>query len=141
MAEQVFRLVGFGDDDALLVNSYSVIQGVLKEAGVEGEFSIKNGSGLYDGNTLSPKQIVTLLTFMADHSFGPEFATTLAIAGTDGTLKKRLGKDDTRARLRGKTGTLNEVSALSGYMTTRSDIESVEKMYLGRAYRTWARCV
>jgi len=88
----------------------------MKKLGVADGWKIMNGSGLYDGNLFSPRQLGTLLVAMAEHRFGPEFEASLSIAGSDGTLAGRLKTKD----LRGKTGTLNSVSALSGYATTAS---------------------
>ena len=42
------------------------------------------------------------------------------MAGRDGTLAKRMRTGTARRRCRGKTGTLSNVSALSGYCTARS---------------------
>jgi D-alanyl-D-alanine carboxypeptidase/D-alanyl-D-alanine-endopeptidase (penicillin-binding protein 4) len=55
---------------------------------------------------------------MKRHRWGAEFEASLPIAGIDGTLRRRLQSDATAESLRGKTGTLNEVTALSGYLVT-----------------------
>jgi len=52
----------------------------------------------------------------------------LSIAGVDGTLEKRLDKKDEPINFRGKTGTLNGVSSLSGYLTTKSGDELIVSM-------------
>ncbi|MGH2823080.1 MAG: D-alanyl-D-alanine carboxypeptidase, partial [Thermoleophilaceae bacterium] len=44
----------------------------------------------------------------------------LPVAGRDGTLRVRMRSGAARGRCRGKTGTLSNVSALSGYCTARS---------------------
>jgi D-alanyl-D-alanine carboxypeptidase/D-alanyl-D-alanine-endopeptidase (penicillin-binding protein 4) len=46
----------------------------------------------------------------------PEYLSALGIAGKDGTLKYRFEGSDAVGRLRAKTGTLENVSALSGYV-------------------------
>ena len=46
----------------------------------------------------------------------PEFISSVGIAGKDGTLKYRFEGSDAVGRLRAKTGTLETVSALSGYV-------------------------
>ena len=43
---------------------------------------------------------------------------SLTIGGVDGTLGRRFRGTAAEANLRGKTGTLDQVSALSGYLTT-----------------------
>ncbi len=121
MAEMLFRHVGIDGDvysDEIARTRYTE---VAKELGVGVEsIAFKNGSGLYDGNLVSPKQVVQLLRGMAKHRYAAEFQASLPIAGVDGTLQRRLDKGHTAETLRGKTGTLNEVTALSGYLTTRS---------------------
>ena len=57
---------------------------------------------------------------MNQHSERERYRASFAIAGRDGTLKGRLMADATAGRMVGKTGTLNEVSALSGYVRTRN---------------------
>jgi len=87
----------------------------LVELGVKPEgFDLVDGSGLSYENRVSPWALVQALRIARkSFRFGPEFGASLPIAGRDGTLKKR-----TRAssdRIRGKTGLLNQTSALSGY--------------------------
>lgn len=122
IAEQLLRVVGGLDDNpSTWDDARRVAREVLAEFGLEpGEYQLNNGSGLYEGNELSARQIVTLLREMRSHPYGPEFASSLAIAGVDGTLSHRLDDESTKANLRAKTGTLNEVSALSGYVHTAS---------------------
>ena len=44
-----------------------------------------------------------------------------AIAGEDGTLQDRFYQSSAYKNFRGKTGSLNGVSSLSGYLTTKSN--------------------
>ncbi len=80
---------------------------------------IMNGSGLYTGNTISPKQLTGLLRAMATHRWSHEFVASLPIGGVDGSLARRF-QGEALGKVRAKTGTLNEVTALSGYTQTRS---------------------
>jgi D-alanyl-D-alanine carboxypeptidase/D-alanyl-D-alanine-endopeptidase (penicillin-binding protein 4) len=81
-------------------------------------FKYRNGSGLYEGGTFSPRQVVQLLVYMNTSEHREPFRNSLAVAGRPGTLEKRLPKH--KLRVIGKTGTLNNVSALSGYARSRS---------------------
>jgi len=45
----------------------------------------------------------------------PAFSDSLSIAGVDGTLGPRMRRGPARGRCRGKTGTLSNVSTVSGY--------------------------
>jgi D-alanyl-D-alanine carboxypeptidase/D-alanyl-D-alanine-endopeptidase (penicillin-binding protein 4) len=84
------------------------------------DYQYSNGSGLYDGGRFSAAQVVRLLVHMNQHANRELYRASLAVAGRDGTLKGRLIADATAGRMVGKTGTLNEVSALSGYVRTRN---------------------
>jgi D-alanyl-D-alanine carboxypeptidase/D-alanyl-D-alanine-endopeptidase (penicillin-binding protein 4) len=78
---------------------------------------IKNGSGLYDANRLTPHMVVSLLrTVYRDPMIGPEYVSQLAIGGVDGTLHKRFGNRAQHRAIRAKTGTLDDVIALSGFV-------------------------
>lgn len=82
-----------------------------------GSYVMKNGSGLNDTNRFSARQVTQLLTHVARHEdFFPEFASSLGIAARDGTVRSRLEGTAAAGRLRAKTGTLENVTALSGYV-------------------------
>lgn len=89
-----------------------------KEVGLaRGSFVMKNGSGLNDANRFSAAQTTRLLVAMMERfSVMPEFLSSVGIAGKDGTLKYRFEGSDVVGKLRAKTGTLETVSALSGYV-------------------------
>ena len=61
-----------------------------------------------------------LLTYMSTHQHGREFESALAVAGRDGTLSSRFRKTAAAGNLRGKTGSINFVRTLSGYVKARS---------------------
>jgi D-alanyl-D-alanine carboxypeptidase/D-alanyl-D-alanine-endopeptidase (penicillin-binding protein 4) len=83
----------------------------------KGSYLMKNGSGLNDTNRFSARQIATLLTNVAQKtSFYPEMSASLGIAGRDGTVRSRMEGTAAEGRLRAKTGTLENVTALSGYV-------------------------
>jgi D-alanyl-D-alanine carboxypeptidase/D-alanyl-D-alanine-endopeptidase (penicillin-binding protein 4) len=82
-----------------------------------GTFVMKNGSGLNDSNRFSASQTTQLLTHMFQRfPVAHEYVSALAIAAKDGTLKYRFEGSEAMGRLRAKTGTLENVSALSGYV-------------------------
>jgi len=78
--------------------------------------NLVNGSGLARSNTASPKNVANLLTHMrSEESEKAAFFDSLAIAGQTGTLSSRMRNTAAEGRCRAKTGTINGVSALSGY--------------------------
>ena len=78
-----------------------------------------NGSGLFDANRLSAELLTAVLRHVrTDTQLGPEFVSSLAVAGRDGTLRKRLINQATTAVVRAKTGSLKQAVSLSGYLDT-----------------------
>ena len=81
-----------------------------------GSYKYENGSGLFSSSELTPRQLAKTLAFAAKRPrWAPEFKASLAVAGVDGTLAGRMNKTPAQGLVRAKTGTLNGVSALSGY--------------------------
>lgn len=78
-----------------------------------------DGSGLSRHNLVTNEAIVRLYVYMGKESrFSQEWRDSLTIAGVDGTLKNRFAGTKGAVNVRGKTGTIDQVSALSGYLTT-----------------------
>jgi D-alanyl-D-alanine carboxypeptidase/D-alanyl-D-alanine-endopeptidase (penicillin-binding protein 4) len=79
--------------------------------------SFKNGSGLFDADRVTAYSTVELLRWAwRDPEVQPEYVAQLSVGGVDGTLRKRFRESSTRRRVRAKTGTLEDVIALSGYL-------------------------
>jgi serine-type D-Ala-D-Ala carboxypeptidase/endopeptidase (penicillin-binding protein 4) len=77
----------------------------------------RNGSGLFDANKFSARQLITVLRAVyLDAGIRPEFLSQLATGGVDGTIRSRYRNDAAKRHVRAKTGTLADVSALSGYV-------------------------
>jgi D-alanyl-D-alanine carboxypeptidase/D-alanyl-D-alanine-endopeptidase (penicillin-binding protein 4) len=79
-----------------------------------------DGSGLSRGNRASPAAIVKLLGAVMRTEGYDAFVASLPVAGRDGTLYDRMRRGPARGRCHAKTGTLSDVSALSGYCDARS---------------------
>ncbi len=92
----------------------------LARAGISLEpLSLRDGSGLARQNLVTPRSTVRLLQYMRTHPYKDVFRDSLPIAGSDGTLERRMRDTVAAGNLRAKTGTLSYVNALSGYVTTR----------------------
>ena len=98
-----------------------------------------DGSGLSRGNRASPYRIVRLLTAMARRDEYEALFDSLPIAGRDGTLIDRMRRGPARSRCHAKTGTLSDVSALSGYCAARSGDVYGFSILMNRIYPTGAR--
>lgn len=75
-----------------------------------------NGAGLSRETRVTARQVAELLTVARGRPWMPEFVSSLAIAGTDGTLGGRFRSGPERGRMHLKTGHLNDVSAIAGYL-------------------------
>jgi len=74
-----------------------------------------NGSGLSRSNQASPKSVGHLLRAMDTRAGHAAFLNSLPLAGHEGTLSDRMRGTPADGNCRAKTGTLDSVSALSGY--------------------------
>ena len=100
---------------------------------------IVDGSGLSRANRASPYRVVRLLAAMHSRDEYDAFVNSLAIAGQDGTLSDRMRGGAARLRCRGKTGTLSNVSALSGYCEARSGDTYAYSILMNVVYPPGAR--
>jgi D-alanyl-D-alanine carboxypeptidase/D-alanyl-D-alanine-endopeptidase (penicillin-binding protein 4) len=98
----------------------AAVEEFLAEVGIpRGSYVMRNGSGLNDTNRFSARQIVTLLRAMwTRSSILPEYLVSLPVAGRDGTIRWRMEGTEAAGRLRAKTGTLEGVTSLSGFVQT-----------------------
>jgi D-alanyl-D-alanine carboxypeptidase/D-alanyl-D-alanine-endopeptidase (penicillin-binding protein 4) len=101
----------------------AVIQRQLRDWGADSTGAVVyDGSGLSRHDLVSPETLVkTLVAMMSDSTNFSVFFDALPIAGVDGTIRTRMA--DTRAanNLRAKTGTIEFVRSLSGYVSTADD--------------------
>ncbi len=91
-----------------------------KEIGIPDDAVIQyDGSGMSRHDVVTPNAIVQLYMYMAKQSkYAQVWRDSLAVGGVDGTLRNRFKGTSADRNMRGKTGTLDQVSALSGYITT-----------------------
>lgn len=76
-----------------------------------------NGSGLFDANRVSAFELAAALReAIVNPKIGPDFVAQLSIGGVDGTLHGRFKPEAKRRIIRAKTGTLDGVIALGGYV-------------------------
>jgi D-alanyl-D-alanine carboxypeptidase/D-alanyl-D-alanine-endopeptidase (penicillin-binding protein 4) len=66
-----------------------------------------------------------LLITARSSDFAAEFQSSLALAGLDGTLRRRFRNDELTGRMHLKTGRLNGVFAMAGYVRSASGQEYV----------------
>lgn len=125
LGEQVGRVNGAtGTSSRLGIN---VVKEFLTSIGVPPDGILQyDGSGLSRHNLITPSAVVTLYTYMAKESRNAQaWRDSLTIGGIDGTLANRFKGTAAANNMRGKTGTIDQVSALSGYVKTAGGEELV----------------
>jgi len=78
---------------------------------------IDNGSGLSRSTHISVLQMAKVLNAAWRSRFAPEYLASFPLAGMDGTLRSRM-KSTPAGAVRLKTGHLDSVSGVAGYVTT-----------------------
>jgi len=81
---------------------------------------LDNGSGLSRDERISAQGLGLVLRAGWQSQFMPEFVASMPLAGTDGTLRNRFRSPTMQGRIRMKTGHLDDVSALAGYVNAVS---------------------
>lgn len=111
-----------------------VIQEWLVQRGLEfPELVIGNGSGLSREARISGESMARMLADAWKSRFAPEFLASLALGGLDGTLQKRFSNVSDPSRIRMKTGTLKDVSAIAGYVQGESGRTFAVVIFLNHA--------
>ena len=100
---------------------------------------LADGSGLSRANRASPRDVAGALSRLRERDLFPAFNDSLPIAGRDGTLRDRMRSGPARGRCRAKTGTLRDVSTLSGYCSTAGGDTAVFSILMNRVGPTGAR--
>lgn len=97
----------------------AVVQKFLSDAGIAPDSIIQwDGSGLSRHDLVTPSSVVQLYAYMAKSRYANVWREALTVGGVDGTLRNRFKGTSAENNVRGKTGTIDQVSALSGYLTT-----------------------
>ncbi|MFC1553924.1 D-alanyl-D-alanine carboxypeptidase/D-alanyl-D-alanine-endopeptidase [candidate division KSB1 bacterium] len=127
MAEQLFRTTGYhlsGLGSA--GNGAIAVKGILSDIGVINEnIKIYDGSGLSRHSLVTPFQITSILKYMRNHRSYDVFYNSLPVAGVDGTISSRMKNTSAENVVHAKTGTIEFVRALSGYVKSLENEEFI----------------
>jgi len=124
-AEMLIYAIAYKDSGAPAssANGLAAVKKFIDSLGLNSDdYSIADGSGVSHYNLISAELIVGLLKYIyykQDNLF-PLFYNSLSIAGVDGTLMTRMKNTLAQNNVHAKTGTLNGVSTLSGYVTANN---------------------
>jgi len=89
------------------------------------ELALENGAGLSRSERISAAHLAQLLQHAAAHPLSAEFEASLPILGVDGSVKKRLRESAAAGHAHLKTGTLEGVKTLAGYVRSQGGKEWV----------------
>ena len=132
LAECLFKTIGAvasGREGNSFYSTQAILK-FLKDNGIYSEgTSIVDGSGISRFDQVTVGAIVGLLDKMYfDLRNFNDYYNSLSIAGIDGTLRHRMRSSSAENDFHGKTGTLNGVSSLSGYLKTSNNEDLIVSM-------------
>jgi D-alanyl-D-alanine carboxypeptidase/D-alanyl-D-alanine-endopeptidase (penicillin-binding protein 4) len=107
--------IGTADSGVRVVRSQLATWGVQNDGVVP-----HDGSGLSRHDLVTPETVVRVLDAMRRDAAFTSFYDALPIAGVDGTIGSRMRGTPAQGNVHAKTGTLDRVRSLSGYVTTAS---------------------
>ena len=87
------------------------------------EYHLEQASGLSRNNKIKPAQALNVLEYWRNHPLQPEWESALPLSGEDGTLQKYFKGPRARilkGRVHAKTGSINGVTGLAGYIITKT---------------------
>lgn len=121
-AELLLRILGkeLGSDGSFAEGTRVVRQFMVSIGVDDNDLFFYDGSGMSMDDRVAPRALTRLLTYAAHQPWGQAWRDTFPIAGVDGTLSNRFRNSPLKGKLWAKTGTLNEATALSGYLTGAS---------------------
>lgn len=103
-------------------NGTAAVGAFLKKAGIpDSEFHLDDGSGLSRQDHIAPHALIRVLTYDFFSPNHDAFLNSLSVSGSDGTLEDRFRGSDLRHRVIGKSGFIEGVSCLSGFVKARDN--------------------
>jgi D-alanyl-D-alanine carboxypeptidase/D-alanyl-D-alanine-endopeptidase (penicillin-binding protein 4) len=101
--------------------SAKVIETWLGQRGLDfPELVIENGSGLSRAERISARHLGELLLSAFGSAVMPEFVASLPLVANDGTMRKRLNEKNVAGQAHVKTGSLEGVKAVAGYVLDKN---------------------
>lgn len=83
------------------------------------DFRVENGAGLSRDSRMTAKQLGAMLRYAYASPYMPEYLSSLSLSGLDGTLSRRFQNGILTGKAHIKTGSLDHVSAIAGYVQSR----------------------
>ncbi|HEX5338789.1 MAG TPA: D-alanyl-D-alanine carboxypeptidase/D-alanyl-D-alanine-endopeptidase [Gallionella sp.] len=122
MARQLFLTLGAQDGQpASIARSTSAMQQWLDKRQLKfPELVLENGAGLSRTERISAQHLADILQSAASSPYAAELEASLPILGMDGTVKKRFKDSEIAGHAHLKTGTLEGVKSIAGYVHAQS---------------------
>lgn len=120
IGELLFKTLGLAKTGVGTADSASqvVSRQLLTWGAAPDGFVVRDGSGLSRHDLVSPRTIVHVLDAVRHSADFALFYDALPVAGVDGTIRGRMKGTPAAGNVHAKTGTLDKVRSLSGYVTT-----------------------
>jgi D-alanyl-D-alanine carboxypeptidase/D-alanyl-D-alanine-endopeptidase (penicillin-binding protein 4) len=141
-AEQMFKALGahrWGEPGSFESGARAVGEYLIGLGFSKNDFRVDDGSGLsYDNSVTTDILVAVLEDLYTSPELRTDFLCSLALGGVDGTLRKRFLNERHMGRIMAKTGSLANVSSLSGFAFSESRgplVFSVITNGIGRQYR------
>ncbi|HSN52542.1 MAG TPA: D-alanyl-D-alanine carboxypeptidase/D-alanyl-D-alanine-endopeptidase [Woeseiaceae bacterium] len=98
-----------------------VVEDWLADTGIElPTLTLDNGAGLSREARVSAREFGALLELAWRKPYMPEYLASMAVSGLDGTLRRRFDDAALTGQAHLKTGSLDHVSAIAGYLQAKS---------------------
>jgi D-alanyl-D-alanine carboxypeptidase/D-alanyl-D-alanine-endopeptidase (penicillin-binding protein 4) len=98
------------------------------------EVVLENGAGLSRKERISAAHMAQLLQHAFDDPLSAELQASLPILGVDGSVKRRLKDSPAASHAHLKTGTLEGVKTIAGYVRSRSGKEWIVVFFINHPY-------
>ncbi|NUU02290.1 D-alanyl-D-alanine carboxypeptidase/D-alanyl-D-alanine endopeptidase [Herbaspirillum robiniae] len=103
------------------VNGARVVRSWLADKGLDTSgLAIENGAGLSRVERVTPALLGGMLAQAYRSPLMPEFVSSMPLVGYDGTMRRRLKTQSVAGQAHIKTGTLNDVRSIAGYVQAAS---------------------
>ncbi len=123
MTRQILMTLGAEmiGEPGTVAGGIQAIQQYLDKNGISSApLVLENGSGLSRIERVTPKLMTAALLRANANPFMPEFIASLSIIGMDGTARNRLKRKEEAGHAHIKTGTIDNVSAVAGFVDAKS---------------------
>jgi len=140
MTRQIFLTMGaekFGPPGTL-DKGRQAVEAALDRRGLNfPELQVGNGAGLARETRISTANLGKLLLAAHSSPFQPEFQASFSLAGLDGTTRRRFLKDPAAGGMHLKTGSLNGVTSIAGYVHSESGADYLVVVVVNHPKATW----